>query len=97
MAFRRAHSGVVTRDDEVNPTLLGSVISSVKGGWPESVVSVMDAGATGRAVVTENYREKLSAGPAADTTPLVPGEALDAVMERVRVKGANRLVPSGRR
>ncbi|WP_419838162.1 hypothetical protein [Candidatus Poriferisodalis sp.] len=38
-------------------------------GWSESVVSVMDPGATERAVMTENHRERVSAGPAADMTP----------------------------
>ena len=43
----------------------------------------------------ENTREELPGRPAADTTPLVPDEALDAVMERVRVEGAELLGAGG--
>ncbi len=45
--------------------------------------------------MTENYRERLPARPAADTTPLVPDEALEAVMERVRAEGAELLGADG--
>ena len=45
--------------------------------------------------MTENYRERLPARPAADMTPLVPDEALDAVMERVRAEGAELLGADG--
>ena len=55
----------------------------------------MDAGATGRTAMTENYRERLPARPAADTTPLVCDEALEAVMERVRAEGAELLGADG--
>ncbi len=41
--------------------------------------------------MTENYRER----PAAGTTPLVPDEALEAVMERVRAEGAELLGADG--
>ncbi len=45
--------------------------------------------------MTENAREGLPGRPAADMTPLVPEGALDAVMERVRVEGAELLGAGG--
>ena len=43
----------------------------------------------------ESTREELPGRPAAGTTPLVPEGALDAVMERVRVEGAELLGAGG--
>lgn len=55
----------------------------------------MDAGLTERTILTENTREELPEGLAAGSMPLVPEEALDALLERVHDRGADLLGPDG--